>query len=240
MQSHAAWKRLTETIFLSPVVDYLPASKTVPTPKAILGDIAGAAGKLPYSKEVRDVNEIEVERLTFGQRAADRVAAIGGSWWFIGTQSAILLGWAWLNLMAWTEHWDPYPFILMNLFLSLQAAYTAPMLMMSQNRLAARDRLEAHNDYEINRKAEEEVKDRRTEVLRHVRSAARPSRESSGNRALLSPAIWCDSHPWDGRQPANGMSQETVDFRDRRPRRQAEGTGRWASIPGVDIPGAQA
>ena len=107
---------------------------------------------------VRNVNEIEVERLTFGQRAADRVAAVVGSWWFIGTQSAILVGWAWINLMAWTEHWDPDPFILMNLFLSLQAAYTAPMLMMSQNRLAARDRLEAHNDYEINRKAEEEVR----------------------------------------------------------------------------------
>jgi len=105
---------------------------------------------------VRDVNEIEVERLTFGQRAADRVAAVVGSWWFIGTQSLILLGWAWLNLMAWTQHWDPYPFILVNLFLSLQAACTAPMLMMSQNRLAARDRLEAHNDDEINRKAEEE------------------------------------------------------------------------------------
>ena len=92
------------------------------------------------------------------------------------------------------------------------------MLMVSQNRLAARDRLEAHNDDEINFKAEEEVKDRRTEVLRHVRrgfaalkscatyevlrhvrSAARPSRESSGNRALLSPAIWRDSHPCAGR-----------------------------------------
>ena len=61
-------------------------------------------------------------------------------------------------MTAAVHHWDPYPFILMNLFLSLQAAYTAPVLMMSQNRLAARDRLEAHNDYEINRKAEEEVR----------------------------------------------------------------------------------
>ena len=113
---------------------------------------------------VRNVNDIEVERLTFGQRAADRVAAVVGSWWFIGIQSAILVGWAWLNVTAWTHHWDPYPFILMNLFLSLQAAYTAPMLMMSQNRLAARDRLEAHNDYEINRKAEEEVR----AVLEHL------------------------------------------------------------------------
>jgi uncharacterized membrane protein len=107
---------------------------------------------------IRNVNEIEVERLTSSQRAADRVAAIVGSWWFIGTQSVVLLGWAWLNVTAAIHHWDPYPFILMNLFLSLQAAYTAPVLMMSQNRLAARDRLEAHNDYEINRKAEEEVR----------------------------------------------------------------------------------
>jgi uncharacterized membrane protein len=107
---------------------------------------------------VRNVNEIESERLTFGQRAADRVAMVIGSWRFIGIQSALLACWAWINLVAWTHHWDPYPFILMNLFLSLQAAYTAPMLMMSQNRLAARDRLEAHNDYEINRKAEEEVR----------------------------------------------------------------------------------
>ena len=107
---------------------------------------------------IRNVNEIEIERLTVGQRAADRVAAVVGSWWFISIQSVILLGWAGLNVTAAVNHWDPYPFILMNLFLSLQAAYTAPMLMMSQNRLAARDRLEAHNDYEINRKAEEEVR----------------------------------------------------------------------------------
>jgi uncharacterized membrane protein len=107
---------------------------------------------------VRDVNEIELERLTVGQRAADRLAAVVGSWWFIGIQSAIVVAWAGVNLAAWIRHWGPYPFILMNLFLSLQAAYTAPMLMMSQNRLAVRDRLEAHNDYEINRKAEEEVR----------------------------------------------------------------------------------
>jgi uncharacterized membrane protein len=59
---------------------------------------------------------------------------------------------------AWIYHWDPYPFILMNLVLSLQAAYTAPMIMMSQNRQAARDRIEAHNDYEINQKAEIEIR----------------------------------------------------------------------------------
>jgi uncharacterized membrane protein len=63
-----------------------------------------------------------------------------------------------LNVVAWTRHWDPYPFILMNLFLSLQAAYTAPIIMMSQNRLAARDRIEAHQDFLVNQKAEEEVR----------------------------------------------------------------------------------
>ncbi len=61
-------------------------------------------------------------------------------------------------MVAWSYHWDPYPFILMNLLLSLQAAYTAPMIMMSQNRKADRDRLEAHNDYLINLKAEEEIR----------------------------------------------------------------------------------
>lgn len=113
---------------------------------------------------VRNVNDIEAERLTLGQRAADRVATLVGSWRFIGVQSVLLAAWAGFNLLAWTRHWDPYPFILMNLLLSLQAAYTAPVLMMSQNRMAARDRLEAHNDYEVNRKAEEEVR----AVLEHL------------------------------------------------------------------------
>lgn len=113
---------------------------------------------------VRNVNDLLAERASAGQRAADRVAAIVGSWRFIIVQSVILTAWAWLNVVAWTNHWDPYPFILMNLFLSLQAAYTAPVLMMSQNRTAERDRLEAHNDFEINRKAEEEVR----AVLEHL------------------------------------------------------------------------
>jgi uncharacterized membrane protein len=66
--------------------------------------------------------------------------------------------WAALNVTAWVRHWDPYPFILMNLVLSLQAAYTAPMIMMSQNRKADRDRIEAHVDFEVNLKAETEIR----------------------------------------------------------------------------------
>jgi len=109
-------------------------------------------------KPLRNVNEIVDERLTFGQRMADLVARIVGSWAFLVAQSTLLLIWAVLNVTAWTRHWDPYPFILMNLFLSLQAAYTAPVILMSQNHLTARDRIEAHNDFLINQKAEEEVR----------------------------------------------------------------------------------
>ncbi len=107
---------------------------------------------------VRNVNELFEEQLTFGQRSADMVARIIGTWRFIIIQTLILTGWVILNVTAWIFHWDPYPFILMNLVLSLQAAYTAPLIMMSQNRQASRDRLEAHNDYQVNQKAEEEIR----------------------------------------------------------------------------------
>jgi len=107
---------------------------------------------------VKNVNEIIEERLTPGQRAADRLASLMGSWKFIIIQSIILGIWATLNVVAWFFHWDPYPFILMNLMLSIQAAYAGPIIMMSQNRQEVRDRLEAHNDYLINKKAEEEIR----------------------------------------------------------------------------------
>jgi len=107
---------------------------------------------------IRNVNEIFEERLTSGLRSADLVARIVGSWRFIIIQSSLLMVWVALNVMAVIRHWDPYPFILMNLVLSLQAAYTAPIIMMSQNRQAVKDRLEAHQDFLINQKAEEEVR----------------------------------------------------------------------------------
>lgn len=115
----------------------------------------------PYRHDhapVKNVNEVITEQLTFGQKAADWIAAKVGSWGFIIGQSSLLGLWAILNATAWIRHWDPYPFILMNLVLSLQAAYTAPMIMMSQNRQSVRDRIEAHNDYEINMKAEVEIR----------------------------------------------------------------------------------
>lgn len=95
--------------------------------------------------------------LTFGQRLADGVAATVGSWRFIIVQSALLLLWIVLNVVGWIQAWDPYPFILLNLALSFQAAYTAPILMMSQNRQAEIDRYKAESDYKINIKAELEI-----------------------------------------------------------------------------------
>ena len=95
--------------------------------------------------------------LTLGQKVADSVAATMGSWNFIIIQSAILLAWIVLNLVAVVRHWDPYPFILLNLALSFQAAYAAPFIMMSQNRQADIDRMKAENDYQVNVKAELEI-----------------------------------------------------------------------------------
>ena len=107
---------------------------------------------------VVNVNDLMAkEGATFGQRAADRLASVIGSWPFILIQCVLLALWAFLNVVAWVRHWDPDPFILMNLVLSLQAAFAGPVIMMSQNRQAARDRLEAHNDFMINTKAEEEI-----------------------------------------------------------------------------------
>ena len=109
-------------------------------------------------KPVININRVDAEKLTSGQRIADRLATVMGSWAFIIIQSIILMFWISLNVLAYINHWDPYPFILLNLALSFQAAYAAPIIMMSQNRQAAKDRLMAEQDYVVNIKAEEEVK----------------------------------------------------------------------------------
>jgi uncharacterized membrane protein len=98
-----------------------------------------------------------VERPPLGQRVSDGVASTVGSWRFIIIQSVILAIWMTLNATAYVYHWDPYPFILLNLVLSFQAAYTAPFIMMSQNRQNDIDRLAAKHDYDINLKAELEL-----------------------------------------------------------------------------------
>ena len=96
-------------------------------------------------------------RLTLGQRVADSVAATMGSWKFIIFQSVILFLWISANLIGTMRGWGPYPFILLNLPLSFQAAYAAPVLMMSQNRQRDVDRMAVENDYKINVKAELEI-----------------------------------------------------------------------------------
>ncbi|MEP7135070.1 MAG: DUF1003 domain-containing protein [Chloroflexota bacterium] len=105
----------------------------------------------------RNVNEMDEERMTLGQRVADKVADTIGSWRFIITQSIILTVWIILNVTAWINHWDPYPFILLNLALSFQAAYSGPVIMMSQNRQSLKDRLAAEVDHDVNTKAEIEI-----------------------------------------------------------------------------------
>lgn len=105
----------------------------------------------------RNVAHEYEEKMTLGQRVADRFAEVIGSWRFILIQSALLALWIVLNITAYVYRWDPYPFILLNLALSFQAAYAAPIIMMSQNRKAEKDHLQAKNDYEVNLKAELEI-----------------------------------------------------------------------------------
>jgi uncharacterized membrane protein len=110
-----------------------------------------------YRRQHRSAAAVKSAPLTTGQRIADTVAATMGSWRFIIIQSCILLAWIALNITAWINHWDPYPFILLNLALSFQAAYAAPFIMMSQNRQQDIDRVKAESDYRINVKAELEI-----------------------------------------------------------------------------------
>ncbi|HZZ68438.1 MAG TPA: DUF1003 domain-containing protein [Phenylobacterium sp.] len=97
------------------------------------------------------------DELSLGQKVADWVASTMGSWTFIIIQSTILFVWIVLNVTAYVQKWDPYPFILLNLALSFQAAYAAPFIMMSQNRQQDIDRKEAEEDHRVNIKAELEI-----------------------------------------------------------------------------------
>jgi uncharacterized membrane protein len=105
------------------------------------------------------------EQRTFGERVADRFAAIVGSWPFILLQTTLLAAWVTLNVVAWTCQWDPYPFILLNLVLSFQSAYASPIIMMSQNRQARLMERRNQLDLQINLLAEQET----TEILRLLR-----------------------------------------------------------------------
>ncbi len=104
-------------------------------------------------------HERHVDDRTFGQRVADGTARVLGSWPFIIGQTVIVFAWIALNVTAVVQRWDPYPFILLNLMFSVQAAYAAPILMMSQNRQGERDRYQARADFDTNVKAETEIED---------------------------------------------------------------------------------
>ncbi|WP_425982845.1 DUF1003 domain-containing protein [Brevundimonas sp. TWP1-2-1b1] len=116
--------------------------------------VRSAAERRPISE---DINETFDDRQTFGERLADRVATFGGSWTFLIAFGLFLMVWTVLNLVLRRDAFDPYPFIFLNLMLSMIAAAQAPIIMMSQNRQAQKDRLDAGNDYQVNLKAEIEI-----------------------------------------------------------------------------------
>jgi uncharacterized membrane protein len=124
---------------------------------SVLGHQIHTAQQLVRVRAARNPNEMIEAESTFGERIADSVAAFGGSWTFILTFLAVLIVYSGTNVMLGNSAWDPYPFILLNLFLSMLAALQAPVIMMSQNRQDTKDRLRGELDFEVNRRAETEI-----------------------------------------------------------------------------------
>jgi len=108
-------------------------------------------------EKISSWHERHLASLGFGQRLADKVASSMGSWRFIIFQSIFVLAWMTINVLGFVKHWDAYPFILLNLLFSTQAAYAAPIIMMAQNRQSERDRLQAQADYQTNLDAKQEI-----------------------------------------------------------------------------------
>jgi Predicted membrane protein len=111
-----------------------------------------------HEHRIRNINKVHDESLKFGDRASDGVASYVGSWRFVLSMTAMLAIWIIWNSISFLPHFDSAPFILLNLCLSFISGYTGPFVMMSQNRSAAKDRLMAEHDYEINTKGEEETR----------------------------------------------------------------------------------
>ena len=116
-----------------------------------------ATQKLVQNRVARNPNEVIEEQSTFGERIADAVALFGGSWSFIISFGIVLVVYSAINTALQGRAWDPYPFILLNLFLSMLASIQAPVIMMSQNRQDLKDRLRSELDFEVNRRAEAEI-----------------------------------------------------------------------------------
>jgi len=123
----------------------------------VLGRQFHASQQLVRKRATRNANEIIERRTTFGERIADSVAQFGGSWTFIILFGAVLAVYTAVNTRLGSKAWDPYPFILLNLFLSMLAAIQAPVIMMSQNRQDAKDRLRGELDFDVNRRAESQI-----------------------------------------------------------------------------------
>ena len=124
---------------------------------AVLGRQFHAAQQLVRVRAARNPNEVIEEEETFGERIADMVASFGGSWTFISSFAIVLVAYTTANVVLRERSWDPYPFILLNLFLSMLAAIQAPIIMMSQNRQDKKDRLRSELDFDVNRRAEAEI-----------------------------------------------------------------------------------
>jgi CRP/FNR family cyclic AMP-dependent transcriptional regulator len=123
----------------------------------VLGKQFHASQQLVRVRANRNPNEVIEKDMTFGERIADRVAGFGGSWTFILTFLTVLVIYTAVNVILGRSAWDPYPFILLNLFLSMLAAIQAPVIMMSQNRQDTKDRLRSELDFDVNRRAESEI-----------------------------------------------------------------------------------
>ncbi len=123
----------------------------------VLGHQFHASQQLVRIRASRNANEVIEEKYTFGERIADVVASFGGSWTFIIVFAIVLVAWTAANVVLRGKAWDPYPFILLNLFLSMLAAIQAPVIMMSQNRQDKKDRLRSELDFDVNRRAEAEI-----------------------------------------------------------------------------------
>ncbi|HET6219946.1 MAG TPA: DUF1003 domain-containing protein [Acidobacteriaceae bacterium] len=123
----------------------------------VLGAQFHASQQLVRIRANRNANEVIEEKSTFGERIADDVASFGGSWPFIILVGVAFLIYTTINVALRSKAWDPYPFILLNLFLSMLAAIQAPVIMMSQNRQDKKDRLRSELDFEVNRRAEAEI-----------------------------------------------------------------------------------
>ena len=123
----------------------------------VLGRQFHGAQQLVRLRAARNPNDVIEEKETFGERLADEVASFGGSWSFIITFAIVLIAYTGVNVGLRQKSWDPYPFILLNLFLSMLAAIQAPVIMMSQNRQDKKDRLRSEMDFDVNRRAESEI-----------------------------------------------------------------------------------